>query len=80
MNRTSINKKADAILTRQAHIQKCVSADICPDCGAELVHCGGENIVDVGCAACGEEYTVKKYWLFGPEVTKRRMKIWDMWG
>lgn len=78
MNENGISTKADKIISRQKHIKKCIAADICPTCGTTLVDCGGENLIEVGCIPCGEDYVVKKYWLFGPEITKRRPKVWGM--
>ena len=72
-----IQDKADQILSRNAHIKKCVDANICPDCGEELLDFGDEDHdIEMGCNKCGELYQMKKYLFFGSIVTKRKIKYW----
>ena len=83
LNTEEIEDKADQILDkekrREGHEEKCVAANICPDCGAELgdfYPYYSDRLYHMGCGKCSDTYQTKKYLFFGPLVTNQHIKYW----
>lgn len=74
LSNKDILEKAEKILERKKYVSTCIAANICPDCGENLIDSGEDDYIELGCNNCGEEYKEKKYIFFGPIMTKKRTK------